>query len=600
LSQGFHVSLNSLGQQLGQIGYDWTTVTVNRRDDRSVPFAHAVWGGNQSMVQDTIDIRVITKRDGRQATFDRDKIVTAIMKAAHAVAGSDRDVAQALTDQVLERLNRLAREQTPSVELTQDIIEKVLIENGHARTAKAFILHRAKRSRIREGKSELMDLVADIMQPDETPDLNVSPPPLAVGLAASQQFSLNRILTEGDAEAHHGGLWHVHDLALYGQVSRALILTPENLFQDKLHVGGLIIGRPTDLEQATDWLRLLLAQAKEWGYAHVSLDRFDQAMAPFAINHDDVGLKRCLRALLVACNAGAMPGHIHLRLSDTPDAAAQRVTLALLEIWMSLRENASQPIQPRIVMEWSRSFDEARRDARVCEAATLAVRKGCIAFEKCFLPDGYSASALLSLNVPRIALEAKQTQSSLAGALQAVIRRAGILLKDQHQRVLAQANRNPLARYEAPHRPAAISLMGFAHALPVIADEDDFGATLQQTNVLLNQCMAEAAKFATPEGWGVVLTNYQSETIGATFVRQDRRAFGILRGVTDVSAYDGNLARMAHSHPDATFWSTVEQLEQPLAGGHIISIQRSANPSVTDCLDWLETVWRSHANGIQF
>ncbi len=110
-------------------------------------------------------IAQIKKRDGRIVPFDQTKIVQAIMKAAQAVHGHDDRLALSLADSVIKAVND-GRDTIPTVEAIQDAIEKVLISQGHARTAKAFILYRATRSRIREGKSELMETVGDILQAD--------------------------------------------------------------------------------------------------------------------------------------------------------------------------------------------------------------------------------------------------------------------------------------------------------------------------------------------------------------------------------------------------------------------------------------------------
>jgi len=95
----------------------------------------------------------IIKRNGEVASLDRDKIANAIYKAASSVGGKDRKTARRLADQVVAMLNQLyLPEATPSVEEIQDVVEKVLIENGHARTAKAYILYRDQRSRLRRRK----------------------------------------------------------------------------------------------------------------------------------------------------------------------------------------------------------------------------------------------------------------------------------------------------------------------------------------------------------------------------------------------------------------------------------------------------------------
>ena len=90
-------------------------------------------------------IRQIKKRDGRIESFDREKIKNAIWKAAKAVGGTNEAIAEDLADQVVEIVSNRFTDAIPEVEDIQDAVEKVLIENGHARTAKAYILYREKR-----------------------------------------------------------------------------------------------------------------------------------------------------------------------------------------------------------------------------------------------------------------------------------------------------------------------------------------------------------------------------------------------------------------------------------------------------------------------
>jgi len=101
-------------------------------------------------------IKKIQKRDGRIADFDQAKIAEAVWKAAKAVGGNDRSLADTLAAQVVERLEKqLKPGEFPTVEQVQDLVEITLIENGHARTAKAYILYRQKRAEIRHAKTML-------------------------------------------------------------------------------------------------------------------------------------------------------------------------------------------------------------------------------------------------------------------------------------------------------------------------------------------------------------------------------------------------------------------------------------------------------------
>jgi uridine kinase len=100
-------------------------------------------------------IEQVTKRDGRVVPFTQDRITNAIYRAAVAVGGRDKITAQRLSDQVVALLEDVyAQGRIPSVEEIQDVVEKVLIENGHAKVAKAYILYRDERNRRRlQGKS---------------------------------------------------------------------------------------------------------------------------------------------------------------------------------------------------------------------------------------------------------------------------------------------------------------------------------------------------------------------------------------------------------------------------------------------------------------
>ena len=105
----------------------------------------------------------IIKRDGREVAFDRSKITDAIFKAAQVLGGSDYQMAQDLAAQVEAYVERILGEgAVPTVEQVQDAVEHTLIENGHARTAKEYILYRAERTRVREMNTRLMKTLEDL------------------------------------------------------------------------------------------------------------------------------------------------------------------------------------------------------------------------------------------------------------------------------------------------------------------------------------------------------------------------------------------------------------------------------------------------------
>ena len=108
-------------------------------------------------------IKKIQKRDGRVVDFDQQKITDAIEKAVTASGQGDGEESKRVSDKVVELLNRRFRDNgVPQVEQIQDIVEETLIAENLAETAKAYILYREQRRRIREaagGIDESLEMI---------------------------------------------------------------------------------------------------------------------------------------------------------------------------------------------------------------------------------------------------------------------------------------------------------------------------------------------------------------------------------------------------------------------------------------------------------
>lgn len=103
-------------------------------------------------------ITKIQKRDGRIVDFDQSKIIEAIWKAVQSIGGTDKSQANMIANQVSAVLEVFFKdgEDVPTVEQIQDLVEKILIEGGHARTAKAYILYREKRAAERRQREMIL------------------------------------------------------------------------------------------------------------------------------------------------------------------------------------------------------------------------------------------------------------------------------------------------------------------------------------------------------------------------------------------------------------------------------------------------------------
>lgn len=226
----------------------------------------------------------IKKRDGRVVPFNAEKITDAILKAAKAVGGENRKIAESLTKQVVVNLKKLGYNGIiPAVEDVQDTVEKVLIENGHARTAKAYILYRDRRSRIREGKSDLMDTVKEILVETSRENANVSNSPsakmLQIASAASKRYYLTNLLPEEFAHAHTSGALHIHDLDYYGKTLNCLQVDLTKLLTEGFNTGYGFIRPPKRVASAAAQAAIILQSNQNDMFGGQSFPHFDRSMA---------------------------------------------------------------------------------------------------------------------------------------------------------------------------------------------------------------------------------------------------------------------------------------------------------------------------------
>ncbi len=171
-------------------------------------------------------IRKIKKRDGKIADFNPIKITEAIWKAAQAVGGKDYKKSTELTEKVLIRLEKeLKKGEIPTVEQVQDVVEKTLIEEGHARTAKAYILYRKQHQDIREIGGLLKDIdIVDgylsMMDWKVQENSNMAYSLQGLNVYATEniisQYWLNKIYPPEIGEAHTRAQYHIHDLGTLG------------------------------------------------------------------------------------------------------------------------------------------------------------------------------------------------------------------------------------------------------------------------------------------------------------------------------------------------------------------------------------------------
>lgn len=168
----------------------------------------------------------IRKRNGDVVAFQPEKITRAIFKAANAVGGKDWAMAEDLTNQVIALATEQYPDGTVDVESIQDLVEKVLIENGHAKTAKAYILYREKRRSAREANALIgatIEMFSNYMgDNDWRVKENANAQKSINGMnnyireTFTKQYWLHEIYPEKIRKAHQSGDLHLHDLGFFG------------------------------------------------------------------------------------------------------------------------------------------------------------------------------------------------------------------------------------------------------------------------------------------------------------------------------------------------------------------------------------------------
>ena len=233
----------------------------------------------------------IRKRDSRVVPFELSKIAEAIFKAAQSQGGSDRSKAVELAKVVEAKLNALYGDGIPDVEQVQDIVEKVLIEAGHAKTAKAYILYRNERTRIRVMKTRLMTTLRDISFKDardndlKRENANIDGDTamgtmLKYGSEAAKQFYECFLLNPRHSQAHNEGDIHIHDLDFFSLTTTCTQIDIKKLFAGGFNTGHGFLREPNSIQSAAALACIAIQSNQNDQHGGQSIPNFDYGLAP--------------------------------------------------------------------------------------------------------------------------------------------------------------------------------------------------------------------------------------------------------------------------------------------------------------------------------
>lgn len=542
--------------------------------------------------------KTIRKRDGREVSFDEAKITDAIFKAARSVGGEDRQTAMELTIEVLKILKKQYNGGAFGVEDVQDVVEKVLIEAGHARTAKSYILYRAKRTRMRDAKSDLMDAVEEILEETSRENANISNSPsakmLQIASAASRKYYLTRLIPEEMAQAHSRGDIHIHDLDFYGKTLTCLQIPLNKLLTEGFNTGHGHIRPPKRLGTATALATIILQSSQNDMHGGQSFAFFDRDIAPFVADASDFEIYQAMEALIYNLNsmhsrAGAQVPFSSINIGTEISEPSRRVVKNLLLAYEAGLGKGENPIFPNIIFRvkeginldpgdpnydlfqlaikvaskrlnptfsfMDSSFNEPY-DSEVsymgCRTRVIANRRGPA------VTDCRGNLSFTTINLPRLAINAERNPDDFYRRLSDVM---DLAVRQLYHRYTVQAKLRvrdmPFImgqklyldsdglRPDDPieeaikHGTLSVGFIGLAEALTALTGrhhgEDEEAQALGLEIISFMRSIVDKA--AEQYNLNYTLLATPAEGLAGRFVRLDNKEFGLIPGVTTKDYY---------------------------------------------------------------
>ena len=594
----------------------------------------------------------IQKRDGRVDEFDIDKIAMAIYKAAEAVGGHDIRTARYLAGRVVDFLHE-KNILIPSVEEVQDAVEKVLIENGHAKTAKAYILYRDRRTRIREGKSELMDAVAETLVETNRENANVGNSPsakmLQIASAASRQYYLSRLIPEDMAQAHVNGDIHIHDLDFYAKTLTCVQIPLGRLLHTGFDTGHGYIRPPRRPGSAAAQAAIILQSSQNDMHGGQSFAFFDRDMAEFMADAEENEIYQAMEGLVYNLNsmhsrAGAQVPFSSINLGCDTSEAGRAVTRNLLLAYEKGLGRGETPIFPNIIfrvkagvnlnpgdpnydlfqlairtaatrMNPTFSFMDAPHNKPFgsevaymgCRTRVIADRHGSA------ISDGRGNLSFTSINLPRLALRAAGDTTKFYGLLEETLTlvarqlmhryqiQSHLKVKDMPflmgQGLYADSDHlqpNDDIAEAARHGTLSIGFIGLAETLTILTGSNhaQSPAARQLGQEIVGFMRQLTDYFADEYDMNFTLLATPAEGLSGRFLKIDRKVYGVIPGITDKDYYTNSFHVPVSSDISAYEKMSIEAPYHAMTNaGHISYVELDAPP--VNNLGAFETIVRT-------
>jgi len=251
----------------------------------------------------------IIKRDGRKVHFDALKIRNAIEKAVFSVGKEGIDLDK-LTSEVIDLVSTKFSKTTPTVENIQDIVEEVLMNNQLSEIAKAYILYREERSRLRNQQNRLMKTFHDITftKSDdndlkrENANIDSDTPMgamLKYGSEGAKEFNKTFVLNPIHTKAHENGDIHIHDLDFLTMTMTCCQIDLDKLFTGGFQTGHGSVREPQDIKTYAALACIAIQSNQNDQHGGQSVAKFDYDLAKGVLKTYKRTFKKNLKDILL-------------------------------------------------------------------------------------------------------------------------------------------------------------------------------------------------------------------------------------------------------------------------------------------------------------
>ena len=319
-------------------------------------------------------ITKIKKRDGREVPFNIEKIASAIFKAASATGGKDYNTAMGLAERVVDYIESVYRERFPDVEEIQDAVEKILIETGHARTAKEFILYRAERTRTREMNTRLMKVYEELTFKDakdndlKRENANIDTDTamgtmLKYGSEGAKQFYEMYVLKPEHAKAHNEADIHIHDLDFLTLTTTCCQIDIVKLFKNGFSTGHGHLREPNDINSYAALACIAIQSNQNDQHGGQSIPNFDYGMSMGVAKTFVKGYKQNLSKALQLLSDIDLSEEIALVCQTIEKENHLRPALNRMEQYIKIEKQYLIKYVPEDILDRAQAFSVKKTDA---------------------------------------------------------------------------------------------------------------------------------------------------------------------------------------------------------------------------------------------